>query len=205
MVSNAVKGTLALSVKIKNSNVTFQYSTQLFLVIREKLSIPTILLGNDFLRLSKSPIIYHKDEPVSLYINEQSVDCYKGLQDNIYFTECLKNITPTLTTPAPALSTPAPTLSTPTPPQFENAQIEPTFSIFPPSQLVSFQHFSAFVASCILEKNLQAHRNEGLVKNVFAAAVYDLDQQSSDLFMNNSVIADPEPLEQNVDISYLSD
>ena len=41
-------------------------------------------------------------------------------------------------------------------------------------------------------------------KNIFAAAVYDLDQQSSDLFMKNSVISDPEPLEQTVDISHLT-
>ena len=36
------------------------------------------------------------------------------------------------------------------------------------------------------------------------AAVYDLDQQYSDFIMKNSVISDPEPLEQNVDISHLN-
>ena len=36
-------------------------------------------------------------------------------------------------------------------------------------------------------------------------AVYDLDKQSSDLFMKNSVISDPEPLDQIVDISHLTD
>ena len=51
---------------------------------------------------------------------------------------------------------------------------------------------------------MQAHQNEGIVKDVFAAAMYDLDQQHSDLFMKNSVINDPEPLEQNVDISHLN-
>ena len=70
--------------------------------------------------------------------------------------------------------------------------------------LFSFQHFLAFVASNRLEKNLQVHGSEGLVTNVYAAACYDLDQQSSDLFMKNSVISDPEPLEQTVDISHLS-
>ena len=51
---------------------------------------------------------------------------------------------------------------------------------------------------------MQAHRNEGIVQDVFSAAIYDLDQQHSDLFMKNSVISDPEPLEQTVDISHLS-
>ena len=51
---------------------------------------------------------------------------------------------------------------------------------------------------------MQAHRNEGVVKDIISATVYDLDQQHSDLFMKNSVITDPEPLEQTVDISHLS-
>ena len=51
---------------------------------------------------------------------------------------------------------------------------------------------------------MQVRRNEGIVKDVFAAAVYDLDQQHLDLFKKNSVINYPEPLEQNVDISHLN-
>ena len=51
---------------------------------------------------------------------------------------------------------------------------------------------------------MQAYQNEGVVKDIFTAAVYDLDQQHSDLFMKNSVKSDPEPLEQNVDISHLN-
>ena len=39
------------------------------------------------------------------------------------------------------------------------------------------------------------------MKDIFSAAVYDLDL---DRFMKNSVITDPEPLEQTVDISHLS-
>ena len=41
---------------------------------------------------------------------------------------------------------------------------------------------------------MQAHRNEGIVQDVLSAAIYDLDEQHSDLFMKNSVISDPEPL-----------
>ena len=150
----------------------------MFLVLREKLSLPTILLGNDFLSVSNSQIIYHKDKPVSLFINEQNVKCCKGMQNNFYFTECLKSNVPTLATPVPTLATPVPTLVThpptlATPPttQSANVQIEPTFSIFPPGKPVSFQHFSAFVSSCSLENNMQAYRNERIVKNIFAAAV----------------------------------
>ena len=51
---------------------------------------------------------------------------------------------------------------------------------------------------------MQAHCNEGIVQDVLSAAIYDLDVQHSDLFMKNSVISDPEPLEQTVDISHLS-
>ena len=39
---------------------------------------------------------------------------------------------------------------------------------------------------------MQAHRNEGIVKDIFLAAMNDLDQQQSDLFMKNSVITDPD-------------
>ena len=141
IISNAVKVTLTLSVKIKNSDDSYQYINQMFLVLREKLSLPTILLGNDFLSVSNSQIIYHKDKPVSLFINEQNVNCCQGMQDNSYFTECLKSNVPTLGTPVPTLATPVPTLvthpptlATPPSPQSENVHIEPTkiMKIYPP-------------------------------------------------------------------------
>ena len=69
-----------------------------FLVLRDTLSLPTILLGNDFLRANNSQIIYHKNKSVSLCINDQDVKCVKGIPDNSYFTECLKSNLPTLIT-----------------------------------------------------------------------------------------------------------
>ena len=50
MVKNAVQGTIILSVKIKNFDNSFQFIDQTFLVLRDTLTLPTILLGNDFLR-----------------------------------------------------------------------------------------------------------------------------------------------------------
>ena len=140
----------------------------MFLVLRDTLSLPTIILGNDFLLASNSQIIYHKNKPVSLCINEQDIKCCQGIPDNSYFTECLKSNLPILVTHPP-------TLTAPPSPKFEKVQTKPTFSIFPPGNPVSFQHFSAFVSSCRLEKNMQAHRSEGVVKDIFAAEVYNLD------------------------------
>ena len=104
----------------------------MFLVLRDILSLPTILLGNHFLRASNSQIIYHKNKPVSLCINEQDVKCCQGIQDNSYFTECLKSNVPILATPVPTLVTHPPIHTAPPSLQFEKVQTKPTFSIYPP-------------------------------------------------------------------------
>ena len=117
MVKNAVQGTITLPLKIQNLDNSFQIINQTFLVLRETLTLPTILLGNDFLQANQSQITYDKNS-VSLSMNGQNVKCITGSSDNSYFAECFK---PTL-----------PPNTTQTPPPVETVHVEPAFSIFPP-------------------------------------------------------------------------
>ena len=66
MVKNAVQGTIISSVKIKNFDNSFQFIDQTFLVLQDTLTLPTILLGNDFMGANNSQIIYDKNRSVSL-------------------------------------------------------------------------------------------------------------------------------------------
>ena len=61
MVKNAVQGTITLPLKIQNLDNSFQIINQTFLVLRETLTLPTILLGNDFLQANQSQITYDKN------------------------------------------------------------------------------------------------------------------------------------------------
>ena len=86
--SDAVIGSIQLTMRIMNQDKSYQFVSCPFLVLREHLSLPTILLGNQFLYQTNTQMTYNDVGLVKVQIDYKYVENFQTCNsDEIFFTK----------------------------------------------------------------------------------------------------------------------
>ena len=211
--TDAVIGSIQLTMRIMSNDKSYQFVNCPFLVLKEHLSLPTILLGNQFLYQTNTQMTYNDVGLVKVQINYKYVENYQTCNsDQIFFTKLGSSSTtqkhgthPSHTLQSQNQSSKPDTSSarsTSRKAAINKSSLET--SIFKEQTEVNYDIFSSFVSNCRFEKIKQTIKKEGKVTDVYSAAIRDFDEQYDHSFMQKAVIPSEEP-DMIVSLDHLTD
>ena len=162
--SDAVIGSIQLTMRILNQDNTCQFVSCPFLVLREHLSLPTILLGNQFLYQTNTQMTYNDVGLVKVQINYKFVENFQNCNsEEIFFTGLHNPSTTTQHSTHPQNITQSPNSQStpdtasarshcPTARSPLEKQSDLETSIFKDQTEVNYDIFASFISNCRFEK-----------------------------------------------------